>query len=81
MNEEMEALISQGTWELVSAPTDAVVVGCRWVYTLKNRPDGSVDRYNARLVAKGYIQTCGVTLRPFPSCLAELHSNFVFYCG
>ena len=37
MDEEMEALTSRGTWELVSAPTDAVVVGCRWVFTLKYR--------------------------------------------
>jgi len=50
MDEEMDALISRGTWELVSAPKDAVVVGCRWVYTLKYHPDGSMDRYKARLV-------------------------------
>ena len=29
MNEEMNILISRGTWELVSAPKDAVIVGCR----------------------------------------------------
>jgi len=34
-----------------------VVAGCRWVFTLKYRPDGSVDRYKARFVAKGYTQT------------------------
>ena len=60
MDEEMDALISRGTWELVSAPKDTVVVGCRWVYTLKYRPDGSVDRCKASLVAKGYTQTYGV---------------------
>ena len=42
MNEEMDALVSRGTWELVSAPTYAIIMGCRWVYTLKYRPDGSV---------------------------------------
>jgi len=57
MDEEIYALISRGTWELSSAPKD---VGCRWVYTLKYRPDGSVDRYKVRLVAKGYTQTYGV---------------------
>jgi len=30
---------------LVSTPTNVVVVGCRWVYTLKFRPDESLDRY------------------------------------
>jgi len=48
----MKALTSRGTWELVSAPIGAVVVGCRWVFTY--RPDGSVDRYKARLMAKSY---------------------------
>ena len=47
MNDEMDALVSRGTWELVSAPTDTVVVSC-WVHTLKYHPDGSVDRYKAR---------------------------------
>ncbi|KAI5312926.1 hypothetical protein L3X38_042100 [Prunus dulcis] len=32
----------------------------RWVFTLKHKADGSIDRYNARLVAKGYTQTYGV---------------------
>ena len=53
----MEAFAFRGTWELVSAPTDAVVVGCCWVFASKYRPDRSVDRYKAKLVAKGYTQT------------------------
>jgi len=60
MDEEMEALASRGTWELVSAPTDAVIVGCRWVFTLKYRPNDSVDRYEARLVAEEYTQTYSI---------------------
>jgi len=35
------------------------ILGCRWVYTLKYRLDGSVDHYKARLVAKAYTQTYG----------------------
>jgi len=58
IDEGMEALISRETLELVSALTD--VVGCHRVYTLKFRPDGSVDRYKARLVAKSYTQTYGI---------------------
>jgi len=54
MDEEMKALASKGIWELVSTPTDAVIVRCRWVFTLKYRPDGFVDRYKVRLVAKRY---------------------------
>jgi len=58
MNKEREARTSRGTWELVSAPTG--VVGCRWVFTLKYCPNGSVDRYKARLVAKDYTKTYGI---------------------
>ncbi|GJS67900.1 putative RNA-directed DNA polymerase [Tanacetum coccineum] len=28
-------------------------VGCRWVFTIKYKPDGTIERYKARLVAKG----------------------------
>jgi len=42
---------------LISAPTD---VGCRWIFTLKYRPNGFVDRYKSKLVAKGYTQTYGI---------------------
>jgi len=59
MDEKIDALISRGTWELVSAPKDNIV-GCRWLYTLNYRPNGSVDRYKVRLAAKGYTQTYGV---------------------
>jgi len=52
MDEEMEALVSRETWELISVPTDVVIVGCRWVFTLKYRPNGYVNRYKAMLVAK-----------------------------
>jgi len=42
MDEEMDALASRETWELVSALTD-VIVGCRWVFYCKVRPDKFVD--------------------------------------
>ena len=60
MDEEIKALTSRGTQELVSALTDTVIVGCGWIFTLKYRPDSSVDRYKAKLVAKGYTQTYGI---------------------
>ncbi|KAL0346007.1 UNVERIFIED_CONTAM: hypothetical protein Sradi_4432000 [Sesamum radiatum] len=42
MDEEISALISRGTWKLVSAPVDADVVSCRWVFTLKYQVDASM---------------------------------------
>ena len=59
MVDERAALYSTGTWDLVVLPSGKSPVGCRWVYTVKVGPDGQVDRLNARLVAKGYIQVYG----------------------
>nr|CAN67317.1 hypothetical protein VITISV_019719 [Vitis vinifera] len=59
MVDEMTALHSNGTWDLVVLPPGKSTVGCRWVYAVKVGPDGQVDRLKARLVAKGYTQVYG----------------------
>ncbi|KAJ9561968.1 hypothetical protein OSB04_007128 [Centaurea solstitialis] len=60
MNEEMEALQKNQTWELVSLPSGKKTVGCRWIYTVKLDSAGNIVRYKARLVAKGYTQKYGI---------------------
>ena len=60
MNEEMRALMQNQTWEVVDLQKGKKPVGCRWVYTLKCKSNGSLDRYKARLVARGYTQTYGI---------------------
>ena len=60
MQEELEALEKNRTWELVSLPPGKKAVGCKWVFTVKQNPEGLVERYKARLVAKGYSQTYGI---------------------
>nr|CAE75905.1 OSJNBa0088I22.18 [Oryza sativa Japonica Group] len=60
MLEELEALEKNKTWDLVPFPKGKKVVNCKWVYTVKQNPDGNVERYKARLVAKGYSQTYGI---------------------
>ncbi|RVW30577.1 Retrovirus-related Pol polyprotein from transposon RE2 [Vitis vinifera] len=59
MVDEMTALHSNGTCDLVVLPSGKSTVGCRWVYTVKVGPAGQVDRLKARLVAKGYTQVYG----------------------
>ncbi|RVW65068.1 Retrovirus-related Pol polyprotein from transposon RE1 [Vitis vinifera] len=59
MVDEMDALHSNGTWDLVVLPSGKFTVGCRWVYAVKVGPDGQVDRLKAHLVAKGYTQVYG----------------------
>jgi hypothetical protein len=60
MTAEFEALISNGTWTLCPRPLHQRVIRNRWVYKIKQRADGSIDRFKARLVAKGFEQESGV---------------------
>jgi hypothetical protein len=60
MIEEMTALDKNNTWVLTTRPPNKRVVGCKWVFTVKQNSEGKVERYKARLVAKGYSQTYGV---------------------
>jgi len=49
-----------GTWELVDPPEGANVLGSKWVFDLKLNPDGTIERYKARLVCQGFGQKEGV---------------------
>jgi len=60
MQDEIRALQSNGTWTLVPYCSSMNVVGSRWVYKIKRRADGSIDRYKARLVARGFTQQEGI---------------------
>jgi hypothetical protein len=56
---EMNPILSNRTWELIDRPYGCKLVGCKWVFKKKLRPDGTIDMYKARLVAKGYTQKKG----------------------
>ncbi|WKA08959.1 hypothetical protein VitviT2T_026639 [Vitis vinifera] len=60
MKEELDALTKNHTWDLVTLPPGQSVVGCKWIYKIKTRSDGSVESYKARLVAKGFTQEYGI---------------------
>ena len=56
----MRALAENETWDLVDAQKGVKPIRCRWVYKVKYNTDGSVNRYKALLVAKGYLQKHGI---------------------
>jgi hypothetical protein len=60
MEEELHALMRNKTCELALLLEGKKVLGFKWIFTVKQTPQGKIDRYKARLVAKGYSQTYGI---------------------
>ncbi|KAL6312078.1 hypothetical protein AAG906_022071 [Vitis piasezkii] len=59
MNKEFNALLANGTWTLVPKPPYANLVDCKWVYKIKRKADGGIERFKAYLVTKGFHQQEG----------------------
>jgi hypothetical protein len=60
MSDEIHALEENNTWFLTDLPSHKKTIGRRWVYKIKFKADGSIERYKTRLVAKGYTQCEGL---------------------
>ena len=61
MEEEMQSLHKNKTWEVVPLPVGKTAIGCKWVYKRKEDHTKSCGiRYKSRLVAKGFAQKEGV---------------------
>jgi hypothetical protein len=59
MNEELDHIVKNNTWELVPRPEDKNEIGSKWVFKNKMNEKGQVVRNKARLVCKGYAKVEG----------------------
>lgn len=60
MLQEIQALHRNNTWTLVPYSEGMSLITSKWIYKTKYKPDGSIERHKARLVARGFQQTPGV---------------------
>ncbi|CAL9006186.1 unnamed protein product [Prunus brigantina] len=60
MQEEYTALIKNQTWSLVPFTPTMNIVGYKWVFKVKRKADGNIERHKACLVAKGFNQMEGL---------------------
>jgi hypothetical protein len=59
MNEELEQIEKNNTWELVPRPIHKNVIGTKWVFKNKMNEQGQIVRNKSRLICKGYAQVEG----------------------
>jgi hypothetical protein len=58
---EYQSLMENETWKLVELPPGRKAITCsRWVFKVKHDENGKIDRFKGRLVAKSFLQKCGI---------------------
>ena len=73
MDEEMDSLVRNQTWDLVKLPIEKMAFQNKWVYKLKEE-DGGKKRYKARLVVKGFAQKKGIDFDEIFSLVVKMTS-------
>ena len=73
MDEEMDSLVRNRTWDLVKLPVEKRVLQNKWVYRLKEE-DGGKKKYKDRLVVKGFSQKNGIDFDEIFSLVVKMTS-------
>jgi len=74
MQEKIRALYKNNTYDLVELPKGKKAIGCKWEFTVKHKADGSVERYTAKLVVKGFTKTYGINYQETFAPMAKMNS-------
>ena len=60
MIEEYQSIMKNDVWDVVPRPDGNSVVTSKWIYKIKHATDGSIEKYKARFVARGFSQKEGI---------------------
>ena len=74
MIKEIIALEQNGTWPVVDLPPGKKPIGCKWVYKIKYKSDGSIERYRARLITQDFTQIEGLDFYETFASVAKMAS-------
>ena len=78
MDEELNQIEKNQTWEMVPRPKNKNVIGTKWVFCNKLNEDGKVVRNKARLVCKGYAHVEGIDFEETFAPVARLEATRMF---
>jgi hypothetical protein len=74
MDCKITTLEKAGTWVTVPRPAGKNIVGSKWVFCIKHKADGMINKYKARLIARGFMQIYRVNYFTTYSPVAKLMS-------
>jgi hypothetical protein len=60
MTEEYQSILKNDVWDVVPRPEGKYVVTSKWIYKINHEADGSIEKYKAIFVARGFSQVEGV---------------------
>lgn len=72
MKDELEGLHKNHSWEIIVLLEGIKPISCKWVYKIKKNADGSVNKFKATLVARGFLQVYGLDDNDFFALVAKV---------
>lgn len=79
MHKQMRAVNKNNTWEFIELPNEKKTIWSKWMFTVKHKANGSMERYKVRLVAKGFTQTYGINYEEMFASVSKMNSIQVLF--
>ena len=78
MHKEIQALFDNNTWDIVCLPSGKKAIGSKWVFKVKLKSNGSLERFKTRLFAKGFNQKHGIDFEETFSLVDKMALSSVY---
>jgi hypothetical protein len=80
MTEEYQSILKNDVWDVVPRPEGKFVVTSKWIYKIKHATDGSIEKYKARFVARGFSKIERVDYDETFAPVAMIYLHSIYHC-